>query len=152
MKIENNQLNQYQRENANPNYNAIEDYVSSLPEFEQSCHEFMTDSLKSTKFKAVIAQGKISPDYLNSGCIGKDVNIIGYYTDYIEVPDGIRMRVIMVDEDLQTYSTVSGGIAKIVKSWIYNDIYPTIDEPLHIKYEQVRKGNIQYYTVKLLIK
>lgn len=151
MKIDKNQMNNYV--NKTTSYDSIEDYVNSLPDAEFICHQFMTESLKNdNKLKAVLAQGKLSPDFLNSECIGKDVNVIGYYTDFIEVPDGIRMRVIMVDEDLQTYSTVSGGIAKIVKSWINSELYPTAEEPLHIKYEQIRKGNIQYYTVKLLLK
>lgn len=131
----------------------IDEYVASLPLAQQRLHQYCTEDLHNDKGRQMaLAQGMISPDFLNGQCVGSEFNCIGYYTDYVEVFGDVKLRCILMDDQYQTYSTVSAGVAKIVKSWISAGIIPSVDDPIYVQYLQQRNGMMQYYTLRIINK
>ena len=128
----------------------VEEYVDSLSQGEKYYHNFTTPSLQTSPWNMIVAQGKLQPDFLNSTCIGRELRCVGYTTDYVEVPDGFKLRCMLVDEEMQVYSTISAGIAKVVKTWISSGIEPSVEQPIKVCYEQVRNGRNTYYTLRIL--
>ena len=56
--------------------------------------------------------------------------------------------VILFDDSWNSYSTVSAGVAKIVKAWIDAEVEPSWEYPVRVRYERVQQGVYQYYTLK----
>ena len=108
--------------------------------------DFITDSLKDEKL--LVSTALIEPDFLNGQCVGKDLMMVGYLIRPVEVNDKILTGCILFDEDGMSYSTVSAGVAKIVQAWAQAGFEPSWEEPVHVRYDQVRKGTFSYYTVK----
>lgn len=133
-----------------PQDQSVECYVESLPESKRKYHGFTTLSLDQQKMKLILQEAKLQPDFKNAECIGKSFQCIGFYTDYVEIGyDDFKIRCILFDEDMNSYSTVSAGVAKIITGWIDLEVEPSFEDPVHLHYEQVRKGTMCYYTVKL---
>ena len=129
---------------------SVEQYVERLPESKKKYHGFTTLSLDEQKMKLILQEAKLQPTYKNAECIGKSFQCIGFYTDYIELGyDDFKVRCILFDQDLNSYSTLSAGVAKIITGWIDLEVEPSWEDPVLLHYEQVRKGTICYYTVKL---
>lgn len=129
---------------------SVEYYVEGLPDSKKKYHGFTTLSLDLQKMKLILQEAKLQPTYKNSECLGKCFNCIGFYTDYIELDyNDFKIRCILFDEDMNSYSTISAGVAKIITGWIDLQVEPSWKDPVLLHYEQVRKGNICYYTIKL---
>ena len=129
---------------------SVEYYVEGLPDSKKKYHRFTTLSLDQQKMKLILQEAKLQPTYKNSECLDKCFNCIGFYTDYIELSyDDYKVRCILFDEDMNSYSTISAGVAKIITGWIDLEVEPSFEHPVLLHYEQIRKGNICYYTVKL---
>ena len=129
---------------------SVEYYVERLPENKKKYHGFTTLSLDQQKMKLILQEAKLQPTFKNAECLGKCFNCIGFFTDYVEIGyDDYKVRCILFDEDLNSYSTISAGVAKIITGWIDLEVEPSIENPVLLHYEQVRKGNICYYTIKL---
>lgn len=144
MKISKDDINMDQQDQS------VEYYVESLPESKRKYHGFTTLSLDQQKMKLILQEAKLQPTYKNSECIGKSFQCIGFYTDYIELAyDDYKIRCILFDEDMNSYSTISAGVAKIITGWIDLEVEPSFEDPVLLHYEQVRKGTICFYTVKL---
>lgn len=140
--------------NCNDNWGVdIDEFVASLPPAQQRLHQYCTEDLHNDRGRQLaLSQGLLTPDFLNGQCIGSEFWCIGFYTDYVEVCGDVKLRCILMDEAYQTYSTVSAGIAKVVKSWIDAGIIPTVDDPIYVQYLQQRNGMMQYYTLRIINK
>lgn len=133
-----------------PQDQSVEYYVEGLPDSKKKYHGFTTLSLDEQRMKLILQEAKLQPTYKNAECIGKSFQCIGFYTDYIELGhNDYKIRCILFDEELSSYSTLSAGVAKIITGWIDLEVEPSLADPVLLHYEQVRKGNICYYTVKL---
>lgn len=110
--------------------------------------DYITDSLQCEEDRLMVSTALIEPDFLNSACVGQEFDLVGYLIREVEVGDKLMTGCILFDEDGQSYSTVSAGVAKVVKSWADVGFEPSWDKPVRVKYEQVRKGTYSYYTVR----
>lgn len=129
---------------------SVEYYVEGLPDSKKKYHRFTTLSLDEQKMKLILQEARIQPTFRNSECLGKCFNCIGFYVDYIEMGyNDFKIRCILFDADLNSYSTISAGVAKIITGWIDLQVEPSFENPVLLHYEQVRRGNICFYTVKL---
>lgn len=129
---------------------SVEQYVEGLPENKRKYHGFTTLSLDEQKMKLILQEAKLQPTFKNAECIGRSFRCIGFYTDFIELGyNDFKIRCILIDEDLNSYSTLSAGVAKIITGWIDLEVEPSWEDPVLLHYEQVRKGTMCYYTVKL---
>lgn len=129
---------------------SVETYVESLPDAKKKYHRFTTLSLDQQKMKLILQEAKLQPTFKNAECIGRSFQCIGFYTDYVELGyDDYKIRCILFDEDMNSYSTLSAGVAKIITGWIDLEVEPSFEDPVLLHYEQVRKGTICYYTVRL---
>lgn len=129
---------------------SVERYVESLPENKRKYHGFTTLSLDEKKMKLILQEARVQPTCKNSECIGKSFQCIGFYTDYIELGYAdYKIRCILFDENLNSYSTLSAGVARIITGWIDLEVEPSFEDPVLLHYEQVRKGTMCYYTIKL---
>ncbi len=133
-----------------PQDQSVEDYVEGLPDSKRKYHRFTTLSLDQQKMKLILQEAKLQPTFKNAECLGKSFQCIGFYTDYVELGyNDYKIRCILFDEDLNSYSTISNGVAKIITGWIDLEVEPSFEDPVLLHYEQVRKGTMCYYTVRL---
>lgn len=139
-----------QEQMGNEEYMTLDEYVSTLSAEEKKYHNYYTPSMKVKPWQMIVTQAKFQPDFLNATCLNHELNCVGYITDYVEVPNGFKLRCILVDDEMNTYSTISAGVAKVVKTWIASGIIPSVEEPLRVRYEQERKGMNAYYTLKMV--
>lgn len=110
---------------------------------------FSTISMEeSNDAKMVLADALINPDFKNNECIGKEFWCIGFHTRVVECGGKQCLGVILFDDSWNSYSTVSAGVAKIVKAWIDAEVEPSWEYPVRVKYERVQQGVYQYYTLK----
>lgn len=110
---------------------------------------FKTESLEDKASVAIVAQAMIAPDFKNRDCIGKSFWCVGYVIRDVALDDGMHTGVILIDDEGQSYSTISAGVAKIVTSWKKAGLYPTWEEPIWVEYKEEQKGTYRYYTVKM---
>lgn len=112
---------------------------------------FVTDSLFDDESTILLTNAAIKPDFLNSQCIGKEFNCVGYAVRKIEMNDGkICTNCILFDEDGNSYSTISNGIATVVLTWIDCELNPSWEKPIRVRYGQEQKGKMQYYTLQAI--
>lgn len=144
MKINKNDISMDQQDHS------VECYVEGLPDSKKKYHGFTSLSLDQQKMKLILQEARLQPTFKNAECIDKCFNCIGFYTDYVELGyNDFKIRCILFDEDMNSYSTISAGVAKIITGWIDLEVEPSFEDPVLLHYEQVRKGTICYYTVKL---
>lgn len=110
---------------------------------------FKTESLEDKASTAIVAQAMVAPDFKNRECIGKAFWCVGYVIRDVALDDGMHTGIILIDDEGQSYSTISAGVAKIVTSWKKAGLYPTWEEPLWVEYREESKGTYRYYTVKM---
>lgn len=110
---------------------------------------FKTESLEDKASTAIVAQAMVAPDFKNRDCIGKAFWCVGYVIRDVALDDGMHTGIILIDDEGQSYSTISAGVAKIVTSWKKAGLYPTWEEPLWVEYKEESKGTYRYYTVKM---
>ena len=110
---------------------------------------FKTESLEDKASTAIVAQAMIAPDFKNKNVIGKSFWCVGYVIRDVILEDGKHTGVILIDDEGQSYSTISAGVAKIVTSWKKAGLFPTWEEPLWVEYKEESKGTYRYYTVKM---
>lgn len=110
---------------------------------------FKTESLEDKASTAIVAQAMVAPDFKNRECIGRSFWCVGYVIRDVALDDGMHTGVILIDDEGQSYSTISAGVAKIVTSWKKAGLYPTWEEPLWVEYKEESKGTYRYYTVKM---
>lgn len=110
---------------------------------------FKTESLEDKASTAIVAQAMVAPDFKNRDCIGKSFWCVGYVIRDVALDDGMHTGIILIDDEGQSYSTISAGVAKIVTSWKKAGLYPSWEEPLWVEYKEESKGTYRYYTVKM---
>lgn len=110
---------------------------------------FKTESLEDKASTAIVAQAMVAPDFKNRDVIGKAFWCVGYVIRDVALDDGMHTGIILIDDEGQSYSTISAGVAKIVTSWKKAELYPTWEEPLWVEYREESKGTYRYYTVKM---
>lgn len=110
---------------------------------------FKTESLEDKASTAIVAQAMVSPDFKNRDVIGKSFWCVGYVIRDVALDDGMHTGIILIDDEGQSYSTISAGVAKIVTSWKKAGLYPSWEEPLWVEYKEESKGTYRYYTVKM---
>lgn len=110
---------------------------------------FKTESLEDKASTAIVAQAMIAPDFKNRDVIGKSFWCVGYVIRDVILEDGKHTGVILIDDEGQSYSTISAGVAKIVTSWKKAGLFPTWEEPIWVEYKEESKGTYRYYTVKM---
>lgn len=126
-------------------------YVESLPANKKKYHKFKTVSLDNDDFrKKVLVQALTSPDFKNSELVDKIIDCIGFYTDYTMCRGRILLRVILMDVDYNTYSTVSQGIARDICNLIDNGLEPEEDYPTKWKVVQKRNGAKSFYVLQIV--
>lgn len=110
---------------------------------------FKTESLEDKASTAIVAQAMVAPDFKNRDVIGKSFWCVGYVIRDVALDDGMHTGIILIDDEGQSYSTISAGVAKIVTSWKKAGLYPSWEEPLWVEYKEESKGTYRYYTVKM---
>lgn len=129
--------------------NTIDNYVNDLPDRRKKYHQFKTISLTNDiERKKALVSALTSPDYINSEMLNLTINCIGFYTDYTMCNDRILLRVILIDDKLKSYSTLSQGIARDICNWIDNDLEPTEDYPVKWQVVMKRKGAYGFYVLQ----
>lgn len=124
--------------------------IDMYPEERLIC---ITDDIATDDFKLLMVDAMLQPNFKNSEVIGEEFNCIGYMMRAIEIEneDGDIQKLtncIFIDDEEQSYSTVSNGIARVVKTWAAIGLEPSIEHPIRIRFDQVQKGHYRYYTVK----
>lgn len=111
---------------------------------------FITKSISGQEDKLMVSNSLFEPDHLNGECIGYEFGCIGYLIRPVEINGKELIGVILFSEDEESYSTVSSGVSNIVCNWANIGFEPSRENPVMVKYEQVRKGSRSYYTIKLV--
>ena len=128
----------------------MENEIQTTPQYEEYEERvFKTESLEDKASVAIVAQAMVAPDFKNRECIGKAFWCVGYVIRDVALDDGMHTGIILIDDEGQSYSTISAGVAKIVTSWKKAGLYPTWEEPLWVEYKEESKGTYRYYTVKM---
>ena len=133
--------------------------TTDVPKFKEQSYEidqklakydgFNTISMEeSNDAKMVLADALINPDFKNNECIGKEFWCIGFHTRVVECNGKQCLGVILFDDSWNSYSTISAGVAKIIKAWIDAEVEPSWEYPVRVRYERVQQGVYQYYTLK----
>lgn len=108
---------------------------------------YVTESLESGDGSIVLADGFLNPDFKNRECIGKEFWLIGYGCRIADMDDDC-LSCVLIDDDYNTYSTISNGVATVIAKWIDAGVKPGFDHKIRVRYEEGGYGMRKYYTLK----
>lgn len=104
------------------------------------------------KARAMVFNAMNNPDHKVGDCINKVINVKDVLAEFIEVTNEETgelepaPRVVLIDENGESYQAVSKGIFNAVKKAIATFGAPTWDEPLPCLIKQVSLGKNQMLT------
>lgn len=113
---------------------------------------YVTDSMMDDESTILLTNAAITPDFLNYQCVGKRFECVGFAVRQLDINGDDCTNCILFDEDGNSYSTISKGIAKVVGTWIECELNPSWEKPITVEYGQEQKGTYRYYTLKAIPK
>lgn len=130
------------------------DAASELQEKGPQCYCSMKVESKEDKMRLYNAMS--NPDKRLADCINSVINVKDVYAEtvYLKNEDtGLTEpapRVILIDEDGTSYSSVSVGVFSALKKMISVFGSPTWEEPIKVKILQQTKGNRKMLTLSVV--